>query len=133
MIDWHVAILCVIGFVVWWRHHRDAAVVVIPFYIAETLLWPNVNERRVILVLPVILAFYVLGGWAVVRFLLAWARERRWRPWLAPVGLSILATARGCRSSGRAVLAGLPLRRRPGELEAGRLEVHGHVVGPRTP
>jgi hypothetical protein len=92
VIDWHIAILCVIGFVAWWRHHRDAAVVVIPFYIAETLLWPNVNERRVILVLPVILAFYVLGGWAVVRFILAWAQERRWRPWLAPVGLSILAT-----------------------------------------
>jgi hypothetical protein len=91
VISWHVALFCVIGFVVWIRQHRDASVVIVPFYIAETLLWPNVNERRVILVLPVIAAFYVVGGWSIGRFLLTWAKSRHWhRPLLAPIGLSAL-------------------------------------------
>ncbi len=92
VISWHVALFTVVGFVVWFRHHRDATVVIVPLYVAETLLWPNVNERRVILVLPVILALYVLGGWTIARFILDWARRRQWqRPRLAPIGLCVLA------------------------------------------
>ena len=92
VISWHVALFTVVGFVMWFRHHRDATVVIVPLYVAETLLWPNVNERRVILVLPVILALYVLGGWTIARFILDWARRRQWqRPRLAPIGLCVLA------------------------------------------
>ena len=113
VLDWHVAILCVIGFVVWWRHHRDAAVVVVPFYMAETLLWPNVNERRVILVLPVILALYVLGGWArrPASSCALGPHSGAGDRWLAPVGLSILAAVVVVGPAGRPVLTGLPLRR----------------------
>ena len=66
-LSWHVTILAAVGAVVWFRRHRDAALVIVPVYLAETLLWPYVNERRVILVLPVIAAWYVLGAAAVWR------------------------------------------------------------------
>ncbi|HSS08466.1 MAG TPA: hypothetical protein VLL25_01180 [Acidimicrobiales bacterium] len=64
--QWTVAPLILVGFVVWVRRHRDAACVVVPVYLAETLLYPYVNERRVILVLPVIVAWYVLGAQLVL-------------------------------------------------------------------
>jgi hypothetical protein len=54
------------------RRHRDVAVLAIPVYAAETLLWPEINERRVVLALPVILGWYVLGLVSAVR----WAYAR---------------------------------------------------------
>ncbi len=61
-LSWQVTVLTVIGAFVWARRHRDAAVVLVPVYLAETLLWPYINERRVILVLPVLVAWYGLGA-----------------------------------------------------------------------
>ncbi len=59
-----VAPLVALGFVRWVRHYRDCAVLVVPVYVVESLGWPNVNERRVILVLPFMITWYVLGaGW----------------------------------------------------------------------
>lgn len=56
--------LVLVGFVLWWRRHRDASCFIVPAYLAETLMYPYTNERRVVLVLPVIIAWYVLGvGW----------------------------------------------------------------------
>ncbi len=69
---WHVSIACLVGFVVWFRRHRDAAVVVIPVYAAETLFWPFINERRVILVLPILAAWYVVGMAAIAMALARW-------------------------------------------------------------
>jgi hypothetical protein len=69
--------LVLIGFVVWWRHHRDAASVAVPVYLAATLVYPFTNERRLVLVLPVVAAWYVLGWVAVVR----WAAARVGRMW----------------------------------------------------
>lgn len=54
--------LTIVGFVVWTRHHRDATSVAVPFYLLATLTYPFINERRVILVLPVVVAWYVLGA-----------------------------------------------------------------------
>ncbi len=88
---WHVPVLCILGLVVWARRYRDAAVAVVLCYVAETLLWPYINERRVILVLPVVLAWYALGGWVVGAALLRWWRQKNWargrlvRPGLAAV------------------------------------------------
>jgi hypothetical protein len=65
VVSWHVSILAGVGAVVWFRRHRDAAIAIIPTYLAETLLWPFVNERRVILALPLIASWYVIGGFAV--------------------------------------------------------------------
>jgi hypothetical protein len=72
VLSWHVSILAIVGAVVWFRRHRDAAMVIVPVYLAETLLWPYINERRVILVLPVLAAWYVLGAQAIARAVWAW-------------------------------------------------------------
>lgn len=63
--SWHVIIFVIAGAVVWFRRHRDAAIAIVPVYLAETLLWPYVNERRVILVIPVIAIWYVMGAVAI--------------------------------------------------------------------
>ena len=76
VLSWHVTILTLLGAAVWVRRHRDAAVAIVPVYLAMTLLWPYVNERRVILVLPVLAAWYVLGAQAVWRAIRSWARDR---------------------------------------------------------
>jgi hypothetical protein len=103
LLSWHVSILAVVGAVVWARRHRDAATVIVPVYLAETLLWPYINERRVILVLPVLAAWYVLGAQAVARAVWTWWMSRpnraaavtgRWRgPQIAAVGAVALVVA----------------------------------------
>ncbi len=75
--SWHVIILVIVGAVVWFRRHRDAAIAIVPIYLAETLLWPYVNERRVILVIPVIAIWYVMGAVAVWRALKRRIEARR--------------------------------------------------------
>jgi hypothetical protein len=89
VLAWQVTVLCAVGVVVWVRRYRDAAVVVVPVYLAETLLWPYVNERRVILVLPVILAWYVLGAWTLADALLRRVRSWTRRPRLASAGTRV--------------------------------------------
>jgi hypothetical protein len=98
VLSWHVAVLAVVGAVVWARRYCDAAIAIVPVYLAETLLWPYVNERRVILVLPILAAWYVLGAqaaWDGARWL-ARARRRRVRRRPAPgavVGAALVAAA----------------------------------------
>ncbi len=105
-----ISALTVAGFVVTVRHFRDVAVVAVPVYVFETLLWPEVNERRVVLILPLLLAWFAIGSWwaakalvGVTRSVLA-ARGRRAvsvLPPLAPVhrmalgaiGLAVAAVA----------------------------------------
>ncbi|MDQ1365401.1 MAG: hypothetical protein QOE57_1443 [Acidimicrobiaceae bacterium] len=62
VLTWTAAPLVVLGFVVWCRRHADAACLAVPVYLAETLIYPYTNERRVVLVLPVILAWYAFGA-----------------------------------------------------------------------
>ena len=78
VLSWQVSVLTVVGAVVWARRYRDSAIVIAPAYLAMTLLWPDINERRVILVLPIVTAWYVLGGLAVWHQTAAGARS--WRP-----------------------------------------------------
>ena len=59
--------LVVLGGVVWWRRRRDAVAPMLVVYLAEVLLFPFTNERRVVLVLPVVLAWLVVGGDAAAR------------------------------------------------------------------
>ena len=81
VLSWQVTVLVVVGAVVWARRHRDAAIVVVPVYLAETLLWPEVNERRVILVLPVLVAWYVLGAKAAWDAAWSWTQRRVGPAW----------------------------------------------------
>lgn len=76
------ALFVVIGWVVWLRHRLDVSILVIPLYLAETLPFPYINERRVILLLPWVVAWYV-AGWST--FLRALVRRRpvvatSWQP-----------------------------------------------------
>lgn len=89
ILSWHVTILIVIGAVTWARRYRDPIVAMAVIYLFESALWPFVNERRAILVLPVLVAWYVLGAVRLWRWL------RRAVEAAAPprVGAAILATA----------------------------------------
>lgn len=93
--SWHVIIFVVVGAVVWFRRHRDAAMVIVPIYLAETLLWPYVNERRVMLVIPLVAVWYVMGAMAVWRALRDRIEARRsqwlWRAKAASLSLAVAA------------------------------------------
>jgi hypothetical protein len=108
VVGFQVSLFTLVGLCVAIRRYRDAALVAVPVYVAETLLWPEINERRVILVLPVILAWYVLGVVTAARWALAHAPTRRprlgsggaaGRPWPAfvrpapAVGVALLGAA----------------------------------------
>ncbi len=72
-----VAVLVVTGAVVWARRHRDAALLMTVIYLAESTLWPFVNERRAILVLPILIGWYVTGAaWAWTMLSRAVGRHR---------------------------------------------------------
>lgn len=77
VLEWHVSLLAALGAFVWFRRHRDAAIAIVPVYLAETLLWPYVNERRVILVLPVVAAWYVIGAAELWRLVAGWIASHR--------------------------------------------------------
>lgn len=86
VLSWQVTILVVVGAVAWARRYRDAAVAMTVVYLIESVLWPFVNERRSILVLPLLAAWYVMGAAAV------WSRLRSLR--VAPTaGIVAAATA----------------------------------------
>lgn len=70
VVSWQVTIFVVVGAITWARRHRDAAVAMTLAYMVESVLWPYVNERRAILVLPLLVGWYVIGAaraWTVVR------------------------------------------------------------------
>ncbi len=67
ILEWTATPLVILGFAVWWRRHRDVACVAVALYLLETLIYPYTNERRVILVLPVMLIWYCLGAAAAFR------------------------------------------------------------------
>ena len=70
VVSWQVTVLIVVGAAVWFWRHRDAAVPMTVVYLGECVLWPFINERRSILVLPLLVAWYVIGAawlWAFLR------------------------------------------------------------------
>lgn len=71
VLSWHVTILVVIGAAAWFRRNRDAAVPMVVVYLAECVLWPFVNERRAILVLPLLVGWYALGAVTAWRWVTA--------------------------------------------------------------
>ena len=64
-----VSLAVAVGAVLWWRRTRDAAAVMAAVYLVEVLFFPFMNERRVVLVLPLVLAWLVLGGEASLQAL----------------------------------------------------------------
>lgn len=88
VLSWHVTVLVVVGAVAWARRRRDAAVPMVAVYAVESVLWPYVNERRAILVLPVLVIWYVTGAVLTARWLSA-----RWRPARSQAARRVAAVA----------------------------------------
>jgi hypothetical protein len=61
LVGWTLPPLVAFGLVDWVRHHRGPAALVAGGYLLETLAYPYMNERRIVLVLPVVMTWYVLG------------------------------------------------------------------------
>jgi hypothetical protein len=76
VLSWQVSILVVVGAVVWAKRYRDAALPIAAVYLFETLFWPEVNERRVILVLPILAVWYVLGAKTAGQAAWSWLQSR---------------------------------------------------------
>ena len=66
-VAWTVPVFVVLGIGAALRRRSGPATVATLVYLAETLLYPYINERRLILVLPVVLAWYVAGVGLAVR------------------------------------------------------------------
>lgn len=95
-----VPVLVLVGLVAWHRRHPGAVTWALGAYFAETLVYPYINQRRVVLVLPILAAWYVTGAVAAGR----WARHalaaaaalpaaRRWAGALAGVLPGLAAAA----------------------------------------
>lgn len=90
-LSWQVTLLCAVGAVTWFRRYRDPAVAMTVVYLGESVLWPFVNERRAILVLPLLVGWYGLGAAVTWRALRGWVgrAELRWTG--APTALAAVA------------------------------------------
>jgi len=78
-------ILVVIGVIVWARTLNRGPLVIVGVYLLETLAYPFINERRLILFLPLLLTWYVMGAWWVIGRLTALGRRlaRTGPTWIA--------------------------------------------------
>ncbi len=76
MVGVSVPIFCVVGAVAWYRRHPGGDSWMVWAYFAETLAYPFTNQRRVILVLPVVTLWYVVGACVFGRALLALGGRR---------------------------------------------------------
>jgi hypothetical protein len=70
-----VTVFTALGAAVWFTRHRDPAIPMVAAYLAECTLWPYVNERRTILITPLLAAWYVLGVVSAWRFFRRRARR----------------------------------------------------------
>lgn len=77
VLSWHVTVFIAVGAVRWGRRYRDAAVPMVAVYMVESVLWPFVNERRAILVLPLLVIWYVTGAATLARWASSLLRRRR--------------------------------------------------------
>jgi hypothetical protein len=66
-----VPVFSVVGSVAWYRRHPTGESWMVWAYFAETLFYAFTNQRRVILVLPVVVLWYVFGACVCGRALLA--------------------------------------------------------------
>jgi hypothetical protein len=76
VLSWAVAALVLVGASIWVRRHRDASAAAVGIYLLETVFWPYVNERRTILVVPLLAVWLVLGAaWCWNAALALWRRH----------------------------------------------------------
>jgi hypothetical protein len=68
--------IALVGWWAWLRRRLDVTVLLIPLYLVETVPFPFVNERRAILILPLVVGWYALGWWQVVGVLRRGTQQR---------------------------------------------------------
>jgi hypothetical protein len=67
-------LIVLVGWLSWMRRRIDVTLLITPIYLAETIPFPFINQRRVVLLLPLVVAWYVLGWSRVLE------AGRRWAP-----------------------------------------------------
>ncbi|HET6818003.1 MAG TPA: hypothetical protein VFH66_12330 [Mycobacteriales bacterium] len=87
LLRWSATFLVAVGWFSWLRRRLDATVLIVPLYLAETIPFAFINQRRVVLLLPLVVSWYALGWAAVVGLCRRWSDSRAPRRWLrhAPV------------------------------------------------
>jgi hypothetical protein len=78
------AVFCPVGAITWWRRRgADVVVWVVGAYFLMCIAYRYVNERRVVLFLPIALVWYVTGAGVSARWLARVAARRGWasRAW----------------------------------------------------
>ena len=84
MIGATVPIFIGVGAVVWYRRHPEPELWMVGAYFVETLGYPFNNQRRVIIVLPLVTMWYVIGACVAGRAVLALSGRA-----LSQVGVSV--------------------------------------------
>src|SRR4051794_2542686 len=74
VLRYSATLIVLVGWISWMRRRLDVTLLITPLYLAETVPFPFINQRRVVLLLPLAVAWYVLG-WSRVL-----AAVRRWSP-----------------------------------------------------
>jgi hypothetical protein len=82
LLRYSVTPLVVVGWVSWLRHRVDVTALIVPLYLAETVPFVFVNQRRVVLLLPLVVAWYVIGWSRLVALGRRWSTARPPRRWL---------------------------------------------------
>jgi len=87
-----VPVFCVVGAVSWYRQHPRAELWMVGAYFVETLGYPFTNQRRVLLVLPLVTVWYVTGAREIGRAVLVlWGRNLSRAAVAAAVVVAVLA------------------------------------------
>jgi hypothetical protein len=82
-----VPVFVLLGAVVWYRRHPKAESWMLWAYFTETLAYPFTNQRRVVLVLPLVMIWFVVGAGAAGRWALA-IRGRELSRVAVPLGVA---------------------------------------------
>jgi Dolichyl-phosphate-mannose-protein mannosyltransferase len=74
-VGYTVPFFVIVGAVAWYTRHPRPEMWLIGVYFAETLAYPFTNQRRVVLVLPFVVLWYVVGACASLRWVAARGRR----------------------------------------------------------
>ena len=82
LLRWSATLLVAIGWFSWLRRRIDVTALIVPLYLAETVPFAFINQRRVVLLLPLAVAWYAIGWGRVIEIGRRWAAARAPRRWL---------------------------------------------------
>jgi hypothetical protein len=97
VLQYSAALVVLVGWISWMRRRMDVTLLITPLYLAETVPFAFINQRRVVLLLPLALVWYVLG-WSRVLAAgrrLAQERAQGWVRYAAVVPLALVVALLG--------------------------------------